>query len=41
MVMEEGHEGSVVQKCICSHNQGVEQPIRELAVTRGNSGDEL
>lgn len=41
MVMGEGQEGPIVQQLICSHNPGVDQPIRELAVTRGNSKNEL
>lgn len=40
MALEEGHQSAVIQQLICSHNQGVEQ-VRELAVMRGNSRDEL
>lgn len=41
MTLQEGHQSAVIQQLNCSHNPGVEQQVRELAVTRGNSKDEL
>lgn len=41
MALQECHQSAVIQQLNCSHNPGVEQQVRELAVTRGNSKDEL